>query len=378
MRISTRMFIFTGAVTVAAAIGLYVIYVCQKAVGGLHMQLMIFSFIIMVLSALLGGWSTYKSAKKVNKITSSIDKISKGDFSEEMGESLKQSDDEIGELARAFDRTSKSLKIAILKTGLSKEQLNLGAAIEAKQEAEAKYKFLAENATDVIYTMDIKQNITYASPSAEELLGYTHDELMHMNAKDFLELPSFKKQLKSMKKAVIGPSEEKELPEKMELCAVRKNGERIWVGANVKFILDDSHKPVGLIGIARDITERKKQEDRLKFLVSILEKSPQSVIATDKEGKITYVNSATEKLYRYSRDELLGKEPSILNAEPRDGNTHEKVLETIENTGSWRGRIMNKKKDGEIFEIEAFICQIKDREGNFIADVGFQEAVKGR
>ena len=91
--------------------------------------------------------------------------------------------------------------------------------------------------------------------------------------------------------------------------------------------------------------------------------------------KIIYVNAATEKLFGYKAEELIGENPCLLNAEPNAPDIQEAIVDTIRQGKVWRGEILNKKKNGDLFYIHATIYQLMDKEGNFIAMVGFQEDI---
>jgi PAS domain S-box-containing protein len=128
-------------------------------------------------------------------------------------------------------------------------------------------------------------------------------------------------------------------------------------------------------GTFQDITDWKLSQKQLQFLATISDSSPISVISVDKCGKIAYVNPATEKMYGYSRDELRGKDPSILNADPNDENIQKEIFKTIGRGDVWKGEIFNKRKNGELFYIHASVYQLIDENGNFLAAVGFQEDI---
>lgn len=122
----------------------------------------------------------------------------------------------------------------------------------------------------------------------------------------------------------------------------------------------------------------KKAEERSDFLAHILRTAPMSVIATDKNGKIIYLNPATEDLFGYEAEELLGKSPIILNASPDADKLQREILKTAEQNKVWKGEILNKKKNGELFYIYTSVYQLLDENGNFVASVSFQEDVTER
>ncbi len=165
-------------------------------------------------------------------------------------------------------------------------------------------------------------------------------------------------------------------PSRYEYMLRRKDGEIRRVEATVSPI-DYMGKPASL-AFNRDITERKKVEERIAFLGRVLETSPISVIATDKGGKILYVNSATEKMFGYEKDELLGKDPSILNAEPDADRIQSEIYDAVQRGEVWRGEILNRRKNGETFYIQAKVFQLMDEKEEFISLVGFQEDITER
>ncbi len=130
--------------------------------------------------------------------------------------------------------------------------------------------------------------------------------------------------------------------------------------------------------LEKEAVKAKQAEERISFLGEILESSPLSVIATDRNAKIMYVNPATEKLFGYRKQELLGKDPGILNAEPDPERMQREMLDAVLQNGVWKGELLNKKKNGDLFYIGALIYQLLDEKGDFIAVVGFQEDITER
>jgi len=127
--------------------------------------------------------------------------------------------------------------------------------------------------------------------------------------------------------------------------------------------------------IAKTQEMLRRKEERIDFLAEILKNSTISVIATDKDRKIIYVNAATEKLFGYKAEELIGKNPCLLIAEPNVPDIQKAILDTIMQEKVWMGEMLNKKKNGDLFYIHATISQLLDKEENFIAMVGFQRDI---
>jgi two-component system sensor histidine kinase UhpB len=130
--------------------------------------------------------------------------------------------------------------------------------------------------------------------------------------------------------------------------------------------------------IAKTMEMIRRKEERIDFLAEILKTSPIAVLATDWNAKITYVNPAMENLYGYKPEDLMGKDPGMLNAEPNAPEIQENIVDTVKQGKVWRGEIVNKKKDEELFYIHASIYPVQDKEKNFIAFVGFHEDITKR
>jgi sigma-B regulation protein RsbU (phosphoserine phosphatase) len=116
--------------------------------------------------------------------------------------------------------------------------------------------------------------------------------------------------------------------------------------------------------IFRDVTQTRQNEERLRKLSSAVEQTADSVVITNNQGVIEYVNPAFEKTTGYSCEEVLGKTPRILKSGVHDGSFYKKLWRKILNGNPYRGTIVNRKKGGELYWSEQTITPIKDKNGN--------------
>lgn len=132
------------------------------------------------------------------------------------------------------------------------------------RESERHYRLLADNAQDVIWTMNLEGRFTYVSPSVERLCGYTVSEVMQQGITDALTPESAQIALDGLKAAfeqleqygrIFGGTFELEQP--------RKDGTTVWTEATVNGLYDEQGQFVGLLGVSRNISERKQAERRL-------------------------------------------------------------------------------------------------------------------
>ena len=140
-------------------------------------------------------------------------------------------------------------------------------AEEKIKESEQKYQFLAENVNDIIFVQDMNLNIKYASSSATKFFGYKTKDINRIKMKDIMVKDSYKKAIGSFKKYV-------DLAKKdinfniplMEYEYIRKDGSTFWGELKVGFLRNLEGNLTGCLGVLRDVTERKKTEEKLKFI----------------------------------------------------------------------------------------------------------------
>lgn len=165
---------------------------------------------------------------------------------------------------------------------------------------------IIESIPNMIFVKDAKDlKFVKFNKAGEELLGYSKKELMGKNDYDLFtknEADFFT----SNDRKVLDSGTSIEIKE--EQIHTKNKGERILETKKIP-IVDSKGKPVYLLGISNDITERKKAENQLQ---QVVESSPTALVLVDKEGKMILVNSQTEKLFGYNRNELIDQKVEML------------------------------------------------------------------
>jgi PAS domain S-box-containing protein len=186
-------------------------------------------------------------------------------------------------------------------------------AEEALKESENKYRLLADNVSDVIFVLDMNLNYIYISPSVKILRGYEPEEVMKQPSSKALTPSSWDLVTKTIAEAMELEKEHREIniSRTLQLEMMRKDGTTVWTEVNISVIRDENQQPVGILGVTRDITERKRAEDAVrqseKYFKEITENSSDIIIITDKNGKIKYCSHSTEHFTGYKSEELIGR-----------------------------------------------------------------------
>ncbi|MCB9480674.1 MAG: PAS domain S-box protein [Desulfobacteraceae bacterium] len=128
-------------------------------------------------------------------------------------------------------------------------------------------------------------------------------------------------------------------------------------------IMDDNNNLLGLSGVAADISRRVKMEEEQAILSAAIEQAVESIVITDKHGKIIYVNPAFENITGYFKDEVIGKNPNIVKSGYHGRFFYDEMWTRLNKGMTWNGYLKNKSKDGILYEEEASISPVFDRTG---------------
>jgi diguanylate cyclase (GGDEF)-like protein/PAS domain S-box-containing protein len=127
-----------------------------------------------------------------------------------------------------------------------------------------------------------------------------------------------------------------------------------------------------------DITESKQTEQELRKLSRALEQSPASVVITDTDGCIEYVNPKFEEMSGYSAEEVKGENPRILKSGDKDPQEYKELWDTITSGQEWRGVFHNKRKDGSIYWEAASISGLRGGNGDITHFIAVKEDITAR
>jgi PAS domain S-box-containing protein len=158
-----------------------------------------------------------------------------------------------------------------------------------------------------------------------------------------------------------------------EIEIINQQGQTRNVLVKRKAIFWDN-KPESL-AIYQDITERRKAEHSLQLLGRAIEQSPVSTIITNNKGETTYINPKFTEVSGYKPEEIIGLKPSILKSGHHPAEFYTAMWKTISSGKEWRGELLNKRKNGELFWENVQISSLLNQKGKITHYIGVKEDI---
>ncbi|NDL67795.1 PAS domain S-box protein [Anaerotalea alkaliphila] len=239
---------------------------------------------------------------------------------------------------------------------------------EALARSEEKYRSLVENLREVVYRVDRNATLQYVSPNILALSGYRQEEVVGGSLLEHIHPADRGKAMDRLKRDLEDTRSE------FECRFFTKDGQTRWISSKSSPVLKNG-QVVGFQGASRDITERKRAEEQERFYSTVLMNISDAIVVTDEDFRITHCNRKMEELYGYTRKELLGRRPDLLNAEPEAGEVQEDIYGKVSAGMDYEGESLNLRKDGSTFLCEYKVTPILGEDGTPYAYIGIQRDV---
>jgi PAS domain S-box-containing protein len=246
----------------------------------------------------------------------------------------------------------------------------LGIALDITHEREvgahhARLIDLVNTAAICIMSIDRDGKVMAINRAGERMYGYRADEIVGRSVTLLYSDKNSPALIRELdEKRIRGEDWEAEIWRK------RKDGSEILTWLSTSYLIDEDGKIQGALGIARDVTADKKNQERLEYMAHLVECISQCVLSTDEHFCLKTINGAGLRMFGYEKDELTGRELASLLA-PRISKD---VLRTIEESagskGSWEGETWGRTKKGVIFPIWLSLACLFDARGKVKGSVG--------
>lgn len=230
--------------------------------------------------------------------------------------------------------------------------------IERKEiESQQLLTTIIENAATLVYVCDINSKLILCNQQFEKAVGHARAEILGKNRTSFLppEIAQehYQNDLQVLQNRHTTSFEEINLEE-----------DGLHTYLTIKNPLYSEHGEAwAVVGISTDITERKRSEKDGKLASTVFRHTADGIVITDNTATIISVNQAYSKITGYPEQEVLGRNPSMLQSGRQDKAFYEEMWRQIIENGVWQGEIWNRRKNGEIFPVWQTITSVKNETG---------------
>jgi diguanylate cyclase (GGDEF)-like protein/PAS domain S-box-containing protein len=210
---------------------------------------------------------------------------------------------------------------------------------------EVRFRDLVENTHDWIWEVDADSRYTYVSPRIRDFLGYEPEEILGRSPFDLMPPGEAVRVRASFSKII----EERRSFNTLENINLHRDGREVVLESSGVPIFGSDGLFLGYRGSDRNVTERKEIQDKVRMLSQTIEQSPVSVMITDTEGNLIYVNGTFETTTGYTADEVLGRNSRLLEPEHTPATVYEEIWRSVKTGKSWQGELQTRKKNEEVF-----------------------------
>jgi diguanylate cyclase (GGDEF)-like protein/PAS domain S-box-containing protein len=258
--------------------------------------------------------------------------------------------DDMGRLNHSIERALSDAKVR-------QEQKQLHVAL---QDSEQRFRAIADYTHNWESWLSTNNTLHWVNPAVEHLSGYTVEDCYAM---DDYPLP------------IIHPEDREVIISKLELAAhgasendlsfriIRKDGQLTWMGGSWQSIKNDNGEALGYRTSFRDISQRKRDEDKLQLAARFFKQAHEGIMVTDATGTIVDVNPTFTKITGYSYENAVGNNPRMLKCAIQSSDFFVDMWKSIRERGYWRGETWSQKKNGDQFAEKLTVSALTDESG---------------
>ncbi|MDP2833128.1 MAG: EAL domain-containing protein [Pseudomonadota bacterium] len=234
-------------------------------------------------------------------------------------------------------------------------------------ESEARIRAILDTAVDGILVVDEASRVVFANPAISRLTGYGDKELQDRPLTDLMP-ERYRSQHEAGFNRYLSCGQPSMPWRELAFMLRHRDGHEIPVEVSIGERGGAGQRQ--FIGILRDVSERRRGEERLRQSAKVFESTTDGVTITDVAGNMIAVNRAFTVITGYTEAEVLGRNPRMLKSGRQDQPFYQAIWNSIAQTGSWSGEIWNRRKNGEIYPEWLTISGVTDAAGKLTNYVG--------
>ncbi len=239
--------------------------------------------------------------------------------------------------------------------------------------SELRFRSLMENvATVAVQGYKLDGTVTFWNQASEQLYGYSKEEAVGSNLYSLIIPEDMKSEVEQAIQTMNATGQP--IPSG-ELLLKNKHGGLVAVFSSHALVSSATSGEPELFCLDVDLTERKRAETQLKKVSLAVEQSPSSIVITDIDGTIEYVNEAFLTHSGYQMHEVLGKNPRILQSGKTAPHVFVDMWRALSSGQVWKGEMVNRRKDGKCYTEYAVIAPLRQQDGRITNYVAVKENI---
>jgi diguanylate cyclase (GGDEF)-like protein/PAS domain S-box-containing protein len=254
---------------------------------------------------------------------------------------------------------------------LQSDVAELDRAAGALRESDRQFRELAETVAAATFVYQ-GTRFRYVNAAAEELTGYTRDELLSLSFWDVVH-PEHREMVRERGLARLRGEP---VPPRYEFRIVRKDGSERWVEFTAGTVHYQDEQAA--LGTAFDVTDYKEAEAALQRQALVFDSLYDAVMITDMDGRLVAWNPAAERVYGWTRAEVLGHGPELWLGPVRAEELSREIFDALDGDGRWQGEIRFTRKDGAPGASETLVVPLRDEQGRRVGALGVSRDVSDR
>ncbi len=258
---------------------------------------------------------------------------------------------------------------------MKREQSDCGAVSDAAGHADAEVELdvILASLTSILIQVNDDSTIRRWNRAAERALGYRADQVLGRSIADC----GVQWNQEDMRR-LVGHISLGESPQGLEVGFEGEEGSQRCLGVTLSPLKETASAGHGVLILARDITELMRTERVQRRLITAVEQVNETIVITDLQGTILYVNPAFERITGYTSEEVVGLRPDVVSSGQHDPEFYSKMWATLRRGDVWFGHFTNRKKDGSLYEEDATISPVRDEAGEITNYVAVKKDVTER
>ncbi|WP_180132362.1 PAS domain S-box protein [Rhodoferax sp. BLA1] len=233
-----------------------------------------------------------------------------------------------------------------------------------------KISMAVEQSPHAVVITDVHARIEFVNDAFISLTGYNRSEVIGQNPRLLSSGKTPAKVFREMWQALAAGQQWSG-----HFVNRTKDGRERIEAAIISPLRDAEGRICNYVAVKEDITERQRTEDELRMLYLAVEQSPESVVITNLNADIEYVNQAFTRTTGYSREEALGANPRLLKNGKTPPQTYEDMWAALVRGDTWRGVLFNRRKDGSDYEEEVHVTPVRQPDGHITHYLAIKEDV---